>query len=643
MIFNEQISRKPDHYPWTQDFIEAMHNGFWTHREFNFQSDKQDFLVNLTDQEQQIIIRALSTIGQLEISVKKFWAKLGENLPHPSLNDLGYTMAHVEVIHGDAYERLLEVLGIDDNFEKILELDIIKGRVNYLRKHLHKFHEDNKKQFIYSLILFTLFVENIALFSQFYTISYFGRFKNMLKDTNKQVEYTSREECYIEGTEILTPKGWVDFRDINVGDDVAQYTPEGLIEFTKVNHKTNKKYTGDVIAFSRSGNKCIVTPNHDMVYFDNYDNYKKKKAIDLKLHKNIKIPISGTLNNDGDNILSYEDRLKIAIQADGSILYWKNTKAEKIKRGKNGGQTHSFALTKDRKKERLEWILNKSNIPYTKSEPNKDNEVIYRITFNHDFDYKSFDWVDLKNKSLEWCEDFIQEVVEWDGYKRSDSDSIGYSSTNKSCIDMVQSIAICAGYATSYYANTKEGYEDSPCYKLGLRKIDHNPVSHGIKKTITKYNGNVYCVSVDSGAIITRLDGKTFIAGNCLHSMIGIKIINTIKEEHPDLFDEQLEKKILHEAKEAVKYECEIIDWIVNGYESEYLNSNLLKEYIKDRLNASLKEIGYESVFGVDNEMLKKTTWFDEQILGNNMTDFFNSRPVEYSKNSVCFSVDELF
>ena len=25
MIFEEQISRKPDHYPWTQEFIEAMH------------------------------------------------------------------------------------------------------------------------------------------------------------------------------------------------------------------------------------------------------------------------------------------------------------------------------------------------------------------------------------------------------------------------------------------------------------------------------------------------------------------------------------------------------------------------------------------------------------------------------------------
>ena len=54
MIFEEQISRKPDRYSWTQDFIEAMHNGFWTDKEFSFQSDVQDFRVSLTDQEREI-------------------------------------------------------------------------------------------------------------------------------------------------------------------------------------------------------------------------------------------------------------------------------------------------------------------------------------------------------------------------------------------------------------------------------------------------------------------------------------------------------------------------------------------------------------------------------------------------------------
>lgn len=322
-IFEEQIARKPDHYPWAKQFIEAMQNGFWTDREFSFSSDIQDFKVNLTEIEKEIIVRSLATIGQLEISVKKFWAKIGDNLPHPSITDLGYVMANVEVIHNSAYERLLEVLGIDDIFEDILKKDIVKGRVNYLRKHLHKFHSNNRKQFIYSLILFTLFIENIALFSQFYTINFFGKFKNLLKDTNKQVEYTSREED--------------------------------------------------------------------------------------------------------------------------------------------------------------------------------------------------------------------------------------------------------------------------------------------------------------------------------LHAKAGIKMIQAIREEHPELFDQELEDKILYEAGQAIQYECEIIDWILNGYDHDNLNSELLKDFIKKRMDDSLVEIGYKKIFEVSDKYSEKINWFYEQLLGNNMTDFFNSRPVEYSKKSMAFDETTLF
>ena len=125
--------------------------------------------------------------------------------------------------------------------------------------------------------------------------------------------------------------------------------------------------------------------------------------------------------------------------------------------------------------------------------------------------------------------------------------------------------------------------------------------------------------------------------------MIGIKVINTIKDEYPELFDDELEAKIRHEASDAIKYECQIIEWIVNGYGHAKLNSGLLKEFIKNRMNESLKQIGYEPVFDVNEEEISKTTWFDEQVLGNNMTDFFHSRPVEYAKSSQSFDVDELF
>ena len=323
MIFEEQLSRKPDLYPWTQEFIEAMHNGFWTDKEFSFNSDIQDFNVNLEDNERDMIVRTLSAIGQIEVAVKKFWAKLGDNLPHPSLTDLGYVMANTEVIHNNAYERLLTVLGLEEVFEENLKLDFIEGRVRYLRKYNHRFYTDSKKQYVYALILFTLFVENVSLFSQFYVINWFNRYRNVLKDTGQQVKYTRNEEN--------------------------------------------------------------------------------------------------------------------------------------------------------------------------------------------------------------------------------------------------------------------------------------------------------------------------------IHALAGIKIINTIRSEYPDLFDEELEDRVLSEAKAAFTAESNIVYWMVNGFNEKGLSADILKEFIKNRINESLEKIGFESAFDVDTSLLEDTMWFEEELIGNNATDFFHSRPVEYSKNSQTFDADDLF
>ena len=323
MIFEEQISRKPNHYPWTDSFIEAMHNGFWTDKEFNFKSDVQQFKVKLSDQYREIVVRTLSAIGQIEVAVKTFWAKLGENLPHPSLQDLGYVMANVEVIHNNAYERLLSVLGLERVFEENLKLDWIQGRVKYLKKYTHKYYKDSKKQYLYALILFTLFVENVSLFSQFYVINWFARFKNVLKDTDQQVKYTRNEEN--------------------------------------------------------------------------------------------------------------------------------------------------------------------------------------------------------------------------------------------------------------------------------------------------------------------------------IHALVGIRIINTIRSEHPELFDDELAEKIAKEAQDAFESEAKIVDWMVNGIDEEGLSAPILKEFIKNRINQSLVQIKFKPVFDVDKQLLEGTVWFDEELLGNNQTDFFHSKDVNYSKKSQCFDENELF
>ena len=51
---------------------------------------------------------------------------------------------------------------------------------------------------------------------------------------------------------------------------------------------------------------------------------------------------------------------------------------------------------------------------------------------------------------------------------------------------------------------------------------------------------------------------------------------------------------------------------------------------------------GFDSAFDVDTSLLEDTMWFEEELMGNNATDFFHSRPVEYSKNSQTFDADDL-
>jgi ribonucleoside-diphosphate reductase beta chain len=109
------------------------------------------------------------------------------------------------------------------------------------------------------------------------------------------------------------------------------------------------------------------------------------------------------------------------------------------------------------------------------------------------------------------------------------------------------------------------------------------------------------------------------------------------------LFDSELEERILKEAEEAFESESKIVDWMVNGIQEKGLNAPLLKEFIKSRINESMVQIGFRKPFEVDKTLLADTLWFEEELLGNNMTDFFHSKDTGYSKKNQSFGEDDLF
>ncbi|ASV44600.2 ribonucleotide reductase of class Ia (aerobic) [Agrobacterium phage Atu_ph04] len=193
-IFEECLARLPNHYPETEEFMIRLWNSHWTPQEFDFKTDYHDYHVSSTAIERVMITRNMAAIGQVEVNVKRFWALVGENLPHPAIFDVGYTLAQTEVVHNKAYEKLLETLGLRSIFEEILQEPVFERRVRYLKKHNQIYSSDKKAQHTYSLILFSLFVENVSLYSQFYVGSWFWKAKNMFRDTANQIQYTKNEE-----------------------------------------------------------------------------------------------------------------------------------------------------------------------------------------------------------------------------------------------------------------------------------------------------------------------------------------------------------------------------------------------------------------------------------------------------------------
>ena len=102
-------------------------------------------------------------------------------------------------------------------------------------------------------------------------------------------------------------------------------------------------------------------------------------------------------------------------------------------------------------------------------------------------------------------------------------------------------------------------------------------------------------------------------------------------------------ERLKEEAQCAFDAESKIIDWIIGDYKKDNIGADILKEFIKNRLNESLEQIGFEKVFNVDKNKINLTMWFDEDVLGNSATDFFFKRPVEYSKKDKSFDEDDLF
>ena len=193
-IFERRIALKPYEYPQLYQYVDAIRHSYWIHTEFNFTGDIHDFKVNLNDTERNTLKNTMLAISQIEVAVKSFWGDIYKKMPKVEIGAVGTTFAESEVRHHDAYSHLLEILGLNQEFKQLKKKPVIMKRVRYLDEVLRNVKSSDNMTYAEAIMLFSLFIEHVSLFSQFLIIMSFNKFKNQFKGISNVVEATSKEE-----------------------------------------------------------------------------------------------------------------------------------------------------------------------------------------------------------------------------------------------------------------------------------------------------------------------------------------------------------------------------------------------------------------------------------------------------------------
>ena len=210
-------------------------------------------------------------------------------------------------------------------------------------------------------------------------------------------------------------------------------------------------------------------------------------------------------------------------------------------------------------------------------------------------------------------------------------------------------------HAVAYsYLNETLGLED---YEAFLHEpataarfdnlVSYDGVSHvGIGTSLAIFSAFAEGVSLYSAfAVLYSFQMRNLLKGvgqqmkwsvrdESLHSKMGCQLFRHMCQEEPSLLEDC--KHSIHEAaKIMISLEEKYIDKMFEMGDLENLTKYDLKQFIIERTNNKLSELGYSGTyFEYDEPAARNLDWFVHLTGGHTHTDFFAIRPTDYSKDN---------
>lgn len=311
------------------------------------------------------------------------------------------------------------------------------------------------------------------------------------------------DECLDGDCEVLTPNGWVKFKDYNGNDEVCQFD-NNTHQFSFVKPiRFIKNKSNNVI--DKGG--ILMTANHRVLCY----NVNKKENVvkfantllDLKYkpsesgygrsscYRDIKCGLFGR-----PTALTTLQKIGIMLACDGTI-YRVNS---------NGAIFWRLEFSKERKIIKAKKLLDEYGLSYKENvfERSFGKTTAIVFTFGDNINYKNYsDFIPYGNYPDLW-----DEIVSWDGCSRGVET---FTTTKEESASYLQTLLALSGQEVKVYYIADKGINHNPQYMLYKKK--HSTGMAGAKRVEGTFD--MYCVEVPTSFFLIRKGYDILVTGNC--------------------------------------------------------------------------------------------------------------------------------
>lgn len=330
--------------------------------------------------------------------------------------------------------------------------------------------------------------------------------------------------CVDCDTEFFDGYRWKLISEYREGDKVLQYNNDGTAILMRP-EEYHKKHCDYMWYFEKQGINQCLSEEHRVVYKTSRGNLKIRpfqEVMDIHNKSGFRGKFYTSFNYSGIGINLSENiiRLMVAIFADGHF--------------QNESNHCVVNLKKDKKKKRLEYLLELNNIVYKKCESSVRG--YHRYWFDAPLHCKHYpnEWYNMTHSQLLYI---LDEMKYWDGCVRKGNRLPEFSTTNKSDADFMQFVYSACGFRSNIYIHNREDKKSieytvhaSKQTEIGLN-LDNR---EGQKRTVIKQyktkDGYKYCFTMPSSMWIARRNNCIFVTGNTGKSFSTQAAINMFKD-----------------------------------------------------------------------------------------------------------------